>query len=146
MRQYRLTSDGRENAKAATQKYRHSQRGKFNAARRKWLNGDKSARAADRISSLLRMALRQGNSRSKLWKLIGVSGEEFRTHLEEQWKSGMNWENFGSSWCVALIIPKRKFDLTKQKDVRICFHPDNVLPRWRAEVIGKGGIYRRRFP
>jgi len=146
MRKHRATTNGRESAKATTQKYRLSQRDKFNAARRKWLNTDKSARAADRISSLLRMALRKGNSRSKLWKLIGVPCKEFRTHLEEQWKPGMTWENFGSSWCVALIIPKRKFDLTQKRDVRICFHSDNVVPRWKGDVIGKGDVYRRRFP
>src|SRR5688572_26719624 len=82
MRKHRATSEGKESAKATTQKYRYSRRKKFNAARRKWLKEDKSARLADRICSLLRAALKNGRSQSKVWKLIGTSNEEFRTHLQ----------------------------------------------------------------
>ena len=145
-RQRRETMEGRKASRNANNKYRHSQRGQFNAARRRWLSHDKSARIGDRLSALLRLALKKCNSESKLWKLIGVSSERFRNGIEERWKPSMTWDNFGTRWCVALGVPKRKFDLTKRREIRACFHMDNVIPTWKDEVVAKGDIYRRTFP
>jgi len=146
MQRYRNTSTGRANAKTANDKYRNENRKRFNKARRNWLNRDQSARIADRTMSLLRSALKDDRPNRKIWTAIGCSCVEFKAHLEALWKQGMNWENFGTEWCVSLVVSKRRFDFTTPAEVVRCFHTDNVRPAWKKDILGKGGLYRVRLP
>ncbi len=146
MRAYRSTPEGRRSARAASKNYRTQKRHRFNASRRKWLRGHPSARIGDRLSTLLRSSLKAAREKSKFWDITGWSLDHYRRRLENQWEPDMTWANFGSGWCVNLIIPKRCFDLTKPEEVRRCFHLDNVRPAWKEHVVAKGGRFRWVYP
>lgn len=78
-------------------------------------------------------------------KLIGCTRENLMTHLESQFKEGMNWDNYGlwkngepMTWHIDHIIPCATFDFTKEEDQRKCFHYTNLQPLWANENLSKG--------
>ncbi len=91
---------------------------------------------ADRLRTLLRMAMTKVKRRSKVVKYIGCSLEEFRQHIASQFTPEMTWDNHGSYWVLDHIIPCAKFDLTNPQQQLECFHFLNIRPlEKRANMI-----------
>jgi hypothetical protein len=67
--------------------------------------------------------------------ILGCTIEEVKTHLEQQFKKGMNWANHGD-WHIDHIIP-----LSSAKDkveiLKLC-HYTNLQPLWANENLQKG--------
>lgn len=63
---------------------------------------------------------------------LGCTMDFFMKHLESQFKEGMSFDNYGQ-WHLDHIIPCNSFDLTKEEDVRKCFHYTNIQPLWAQE-------------
>lgn len=70
--------------------------------------------------------------------LLGCSFEEFRRHLERQFKRRMTWQNYGRTWHIDHIIPCSAFDLTRPQHVWQCFHFSNLRPLWARANLRKG--------
>ena len=67
-------------------------------------------------------------------RLLGCSVNEARCYLESLFKSGMNWRNYGVyGWHIDHIIPCKDFDLTDEKEQKLCFHYTNLQPLWVDE-------------
>ena len=67
-------------------------------------------------------------------ELLGCSIEEFKSHLESQFKDGMSWDNRGYyGWHIDHIIPCASFDLSNPAHQRACFNWRNLQPMWRLE-------------
>ena len=74
----------------------------------------------------------------KTQKLIGCTIEQLRNHLESQFQSGMNWDNYGAhGWHIDHIIPCASFDLTKVEEQQKCFHYTNLQPLWAVDNLKK---------
>lgn len=60
-------------------------------------------------------------------------------HLEEQFKSGMNWDNYGK-WHVDHIKPISLFVFTSYEDEEFqkCWALENLQPLWAEENLKKG--------
>jgi hypothetical protein len=70
----------------------------------------------------------------KSLELIGCSALDLRKYLEQKFKSGMTWSNYGlQGWEVDHIIPCDSFDLTKIEEQKKCFHYTNLQPLWVGE-------------
>ena len=69
-------------------------------------------------------------------KLLGCTIEEFKIHLEKQFKPGMNWSNYGE-WHVDHIQPCITFDLSKKLEQSKCFHYTNLRPLWKLENLNR---------
>ena len=95
------------------------------------------------------------NLRTRLWRavrlgvgekcgstleLTGCSWAELRSHLESQFTEGMTWENYGE-WHVDHIRPCASFDLTVDKEQKICFNYTNLQPLWAADNLSKSDKY-----
>lgn len=79
----------------------------------------------------------KGNPKvSTTMKLVGCSIETLKNHLELRFKPGMNWNNYGQ-WHIDHIKPCAKFDLSKPKEQRACFHYMNLQPLWAKENLQK---------
>lgn len=61
-------------------------------------------------------------------ELLGCSLEQFRAHLESQFKDGMTWDNYGSHWHIDHILSCAGYDLSKPEQQRECFHYTNMQP------------------
>lgn len=93
------------------------------------------------------------NLRSRLWKaikesggkkhartmeLVGCSIEFVKEHLESQFDSKMNWNNYGSYFHIDHRIPCASFDLTNSEEQKKCFHWSNLQPLEGKENMSKG--------
>ena len=68
------------------------------------------------------------NGKPNIKDLIGISISRFVEWIEYNFKSDMNWENHGTVWHLDHVIPCEWFDLTTEKDRKVCFHWSNVRP------------------
>lgn len=72
---------------------------------------------------------------------LGCSVQRLKAHLENQFRQGMTWENYGHGlgrWCIDHHIPLSSVDLTDRKQLlRVC-HYRNLRPMWFDENISKG--------
>lgn len=67
-------------------------------------------------------------------ELLGCSVEDFWTHLENQFKDGMTWENQGK-WHVDHIIPLGSVITVEEKEK--LFHYSNCQPLWAKDNLAK---------
>ena len=58
-------------------------------------------------------------------------------HIQNKFTEGMLWDNYGL-WHIDHIRPCSKFDLSKPKEQRKCFHYSNLQPLWAIDNIRKG--------
>jgi hypothetical protein len=88
--------------------HRNPERTRNNRRRyyRKHFNNDLSFRILNCLRSRLYRAVKNKNSRKQAntLSLIGCSLSEFRKYIENLWRSGMSWDNFGE-WQIDHIIP-----------------------------------------
>lgn len=77
----------------------------------------------------------KGLNRSKTSeKIIGISWNGFKLHIEQQFSDGMKWENYGE-WHIDHIIPLSS-GKTK-KELEKLFHYTNCQPLWAKENLSK---------
>ena len=85
-----------------------------------------------RIASTLRKQLnrwvKKSSGRHSTQELLGCSFSEFREWIELKFKRGMKWDNYGRVWHIDHVMPCCAFDLTRQDQVKICFHFTNLRP------------------
>jgi hypothetical protein len=88
------------------------------------------------ISSLIFCSIkRQGYlKKSKTYKYLGCTFDEFKIHIEKQFTKGMNWENQGQ-WHLDHIYP---VSLAKDEEELIRLnHYTNFQPLWALDNIRK---------
>lgn len=73
-------------------------------------------------------------------RLVSMRWDDFRRHLESQFRDGMCWEN-SSEWQLDHVVPLCRFKLPKE--LYACFHYTNISPVWTAEHRKKSRWERR---
>ena len=88
----------------------------------------------------------KGKTKSKsTLKLLGFTILKLKQHLENQFKKGMNWSNYGNGWYgmgmeewhIDHIRPCASFDLSKPEEQHKCFNYTNLQPLWAKENLEK---------
>jgi hypothetical protein len=91
------------------------------------------------LSCRVRLALKGNPKISTTMNLVGCSIQTLKQHLEKQFKSGMNWDNYGYyGWHIDHIKPCANFDLSKHIEQKKCFHYTNLQPLWAKDNFRKG--------
>ena len=118
--------------------WRAENKDQVNDWRKSWFNNNPNKKLADRIRSRIRAALKSSRikKRENSESLIGCSFSELRVWIEEQWQSGMSWDNYGH-WHVDHIIPCAAYDLNDQVEQNKCFNYRNLRPLWAEDNIVK---------
>jgi len=84
-------------------------------------------------------ALKRMSKNTSTIKLLDCSIQELKKHLQNQFKKGMTWKNYGLyGWHIDHIKPCASFDLSNFKEQRECFHYTNLQPLWAEENLIKG--------
>jgi hypothetical protein len=83
-----------------------------------------------------------GRKAVRTMELIGCSIKHLRLHLEQQFTSGMSWDNYGD-WHIDHIKPCAAFDLADPAQQRECFHYTNLQPLWASDNLSKGARYEQ---
>lgn len=92
------------------------------------------------LRSRVGSAIKRGGKKcNKTIDLVGCTMSVLLEHLENKFKDGMNWNNYGlKGWHIDHIIPCSKFDMSKIKEQKKCFHFSNLQPLWWEENLKKG--------
>jgi hypothetical protein len=90
------------------------------------------------LRSRILSALKNKNitKNKKTSELIGCDIPSFKKYLEQLFKIGMSWENFGE-WEIDHKIPCCLFDLTDVEHQKVCFNFRNLQPLWWEENAKK---------
>jgi len=78
-----------------------------------------------------------GKSKKYTEEMLGCMVKEYKEYIAKMFKEGMSWDNRGK-WVIDHITPCIKFDLTKDEEVKKCFHFSNTQPLWKGENLTKG--------
>jgi hypothetical protein len=90
-----------------------------------------------RFRSRLNKLTRNLNSKQeKSITYLGCTKLEFKIYIENQFSQGMSWEN-RNEWHLDHIIPCSKFNLSKEEDLKKCFHYSNLQPLWAKDNLIK---------
>lgn len=76
---------------------------------------------------------------AKTLEILGCSIPFLIKYLENQFKDGMSWENYGrKGWHIDHIKPCSSFDLSLPEEQQKCFHYSNLQPLWAIDNLKKG--------
>ena len=50
----------------------------------------------------------------------------------------MKLENYGKDWELDHVVPIELFDLTQEKDLKLCFNYRNMMPMYKMDNKAKG--------
>jgi hypothetical protein len=97
------------------------------------------------LRARLYKALKKNKKLGHTTRLLGCSIKYFKYYLEQKFKTGMNWNNWGTGeknkgmkeWHIDHIKPCASFDLTKSSEQRKCFNYTNLQPLWAKENYDK---------
>ena len=73
-----------------------------------------------------------------LGDILEFNAFELRTYVENLWMPGMDWENYGSHWCVDHIVGLKYFDCFSLKDMKLCWSHINLMPAFMGDNHAKG--------
>ena len=73
---------------------------------------------------------------TKAYRLLGCCYEEYRSHIEQQFSTGMTWDNYGE-WQYDHIIPLSFSE--SEEEIILLFHHSNVQPLWSIDNQAKHG-------
>jgi hypothetical protein len=101
------------------------------------------------ISSIIHKALKKQDSSKageSILKYLPYTINEFKQHLESQWESWMNWNNYGRTnnnkrtWQIDHIIPQSLLPFTsmEEENFRKCWALENLRPIEAFANIKKG--------
>ena len=72
-------------------------------------------------------------------KYIGCNPVFLRNHIEEQFQSGMTWENYGTVWHIDHIVPLSWWDLKNHPEhLWDASHYSNLQPLFGVDNMAKG--------
>jgi hypothetical protein len=83
------------------------------------------------------------DSNSKYLSLLPFHISELKPHLEKQFKSDMNWNNYGTCWSLDHIKPISSFNIVDENcdDFRECWSFNNLQPLYVSENAKKYNKY-----
>jgi hypothetical protein len=126
--------------------YKVNNREKYNAYQRKYRQARRKNDPMFRFLNSTRVRLARvlkGLKKSKhTTEILGCSLEFFKSHLESQFTSGMNWQNYGNGpekWNVDHRIPLAM--AKTQEDIEKLCHYTNLQPMWSIDNFKKSDHY-----
>jgi hypothetical protein len=120
----------------SNQKYRTGHSEKINQRTRKWQKQHLKTNLNYKIKKNLRNrilnALKGCSKSQRTMKLLGCNIDEFKSHIEKSFATGMTWDNYGK-WVLHHVKHCHMFDLTDPEQQKLCFHYTNVVPMWEVQ-------------
>lgn len=96
-------------------------------------------RLANNMRSRLNAAIKNKSKVGSSVRDLGCSIGYFIKYIEQQFQSGMTWENWSrDGWHLDHIIPLSSFNLTDRSQFLQACHYTNYQPLWASENYSKG--------
>lgn len=111
---------------------------------KRWKSSGSKRAIAYKIANSLRYriysAIRHGKHGDRFIKeMCGCSTEQLVKHIESGFKNGMTWKNWGKYWHIDHIVPCCAFDLSDDRQAKLCSHWSNLRPLKAIENARKSG-------
>lgn len=139
-RQHRSYSPKR---KAYETRWKHDNYDKYAEAKRRWTKNNleyyteyRNKSVTRKLAHILRVRIRRAVKYGSAIKNLGCSLSEFKAHLENNFKTGMSWENYGQ-WEIDHIKPLSSFNLEDSAQLKSACHFSNMQPLWKSDNIRK---------
>lgn len=72
---------------------------------------------------------------------VGLNVQELKWELEERMQPSMNWANYGTHWVVDHVVPFWIFDFEDEKELKLLWHHENLLPLiWKDNNHKQGDL------
>jgi hypothetical protein len=130
----------RDSKKLKKYKKEYYQRNKasINKKRKEYIKKNINAKIAHSLRNRLLKTIKRGRKNNSTISLLGCKIDEFRSYLESKFSESMNWENYGTYWHIDHILPCASFDLSDERQQKICFHYTNLQPLTAKDNLSKG--------
>ena len=139
-RKLKYREQNKEKIDEYQRRHREQNREKIAEYKRKWQKANPEQvfirKSLDRILNNWK------GSRAKAEELLGYTCEQFREHIESQFKEGMSWDGRGE-FHIDHIKPIKAFLDEGITDPAIINALDNLQPLWAHENLSKGAKYDR---
>ena len=77
----------------------------------------------------------------KIREWIGLNYLEVKELVESRMQPTMSWQNYGSHWVIDHVVPFWIFDLKDESDLKLLWHPENLLPLvWKDNNHKQGDL------
>lgn len=133
MRQY--YKDNYEKIKTTQKKWDDLNRDKIREYFRMKYNNDINHRIKQTINGRLRSCVKAKKHSS--FSYLGCDIIFFKKWIEYQFNDSMSWDNIGK-WHFDHVVPCASYDLTKEDQIRECYHWSNIRPLESSENCSKG--------
>ena len=100
---------------------------------------DETFKVVEYIRNRIRHYIRINNitKKNKTFDIVGCTPEFLKEYIENQFKEGMTWDNYGFyGWHVDHIIPLSSAE-TEEELYKLC-HYSNLQPLWAKDNLTKG--------
>ena len=140
------TRNNLNKVRAIKRKWQLNNPDQLRAISKKYFATNANARIKRSLRSRLSDAILSQSAFKKghLKDLIGISIPELKQHLEQQFKSGMTWDNYGryrvddpKRWNIDHIVALAHFDLTKLSEQKKAMDWKNLQPMWAMPNMQK---------
>jgi hypothetical protein len=132
----------KETYKAKHQEWVKNNRDHINKYNRERRKNDLQHRIRQNLRAGFKQALaaqtKSGFTSNASFKLLGCSFKKLKEHLENNFKDGMSWDNYGK-WHIDHIKPLCMHDLSLEAEQKEACHYTNLQPLWAEENTSKGG-------
>jgi len=136
--------DKKEHLKEYQKKWRDENRDKWRKTKRTYERTRKANDPLYKLISNFRTAIYQVLKENNVdknghyFEILKYSPDELISHLENQFKDGMTWDNYGE-WHVDHILPITSFNIQEIGDNEFmkCWSLNNLQPMWGEENIKK---------
>ena len=108
-------------------------RKKFSVYIRKRRRANPNVRIKDNLNRGLRYILNGKRKSAKVLDLIGCDKQQLLSHIEKQFKIGMNWNNYGTCWTLDHVKPCSNYLLLCKFHQKACFNYLNLRPLFKQE-------------
>lgn len=115
-------------------------RAKHRAASKRRYQLNPIAKLRQNIRALIRSSLKNNgySKNTKTYAILGCSFDEFKDYIENKFKDGMSWENYGK-WEYDHITPV-SWAINESEIIKLN-HYTNLQPLWREENIAKSNKF-----
>lgn len=144
-RNRRYYAANRERLISRATEYQRANPAKRNAYKTAWNRNKKNADPQFAAITIMRKLVGRTCERIKVGRreigktvtALGYTTDEFRQHIEAQFRPGMTWANHGA-WHVDHIKALSAFDLTDTEQRKAANALSNLQPLWAEENMRKG--------
>lgn len=140
MQNYRANDPDKYNGHAV--EYRNRNKERISERRKERTRADPMYHLTNTMRGLISYSLKGRKRDGRLVRLLKYSIKDLKSHLENQFRDGMSWDNYGK-WHVDHIRPISSFNYKSMNDDEFheCWALSNLQPLWAQENQRKHAKY-----